>query len=89
MSVLAQYYQPSSIRLDGQPISCSWTAIYNSGGAVVGYGCHRSVTGGTTHVVSHNNPDGKLAVLVYGWNASDHESSYGYHAGLRVNLGIR
>ena len=89
VSVLAQYYQPSSIRLDGQPISCSWTAIYNSGGAVVGYGCHRSITGGTTHVVSHNNPDGKLAVVVYGWNASDHESSYGYHAGLRVNLGIR
>ena len=69
--------------------SHAWTAIYNSGGAVVGYGCHRSVTGGTTHVVSHNNPDGKLAVVVYGWNASDHESSYGYHAGLRVNLGIR
>ena len=87
VSVLAQYYQPSSIRLDGQPISCSWNAIYNSGGTVVGYGCTKSVTGGTTHVVSHNNPDAKLSVLVYGWNASNHESSYGYHTGLGFNSG--
>ena len=42
----------------------------DSGGTVVGYGCRRSVTGGTTHVVSHNNPDGKLAVgIVHGWNS--------------------
>ena len=27
VSVLAQYYQPSSIRVDGQPISCSWSAM--------------------------------------------------------------
>ena len=87
VSVLAQYYQPSSIRLDGQPISCSWNAIYNSGGTVVGYGCTKSVTGGTTHVVSHNNPDAKLSVLVYGWNASNYESSYGCHAGLGFNSG--
>ena len=87
VSVLAQYYQPSSIRLDGQPISCSWNAIYNSGGTVVGYGCTKSVTGGTTHVVSHSNPDAKLSVLVYGWNASNYKSSYGYHAGLGFNSG--
>ena len=84
VSVLAQYYQPSSIRVDGQPISCSWTAIYNSGGTIVGYGCHRSVTGGTTHVVNHNNPDGKLAVVVYGWN-SEARRGYGYIAGLKLN----
>ena len=85
VSVLAQqYYQPSSIRLDGQPISCSWNAIYNSGGTVVGYGCTKSVTGGTTHVVSHNNPDGKLAVIVYGWN-SEMLRGYGYLAGLKPN----
>ena len=84
VSVLAQYYQPSSIRLDGQPISCSWNAIYNSGGTVVGYGCTKSVTGGTTHVVSHNNPDGKLAVVVYGWH-SGMLRGYGYLAGLKPN----
>ena len=84
VSVLAQYYQPSSIRLDGQPISCSWNAIYNSGGTVVGYGCTKSVTGGTTHVVSHNNPDGKLAVVVYGWNSGSLRG-YGYLAGLNLN----
>ena len=86
VSVLAQYYQPSSIRLDGQPISCSWNAIYNSGGTVVGYGCHRSVTGGTTHVVSHSNSDGKLAVVVYGWNSGT-QRGYGYLAGTRFNSG--
>ena len=84
VSVLAQYYQPSSIRLDGQPISCSWNAIYNGGGTVLGYGCTKSVTGGTTHVVSHNNPDGKLAVVVYGWN-SEMLRGYGYLAGLKPN----
>ena len=82
VSVLAQNYQPSSIRLDGQPISCTWNAIYNSGGTVVGYGCTKSVTGGTTHVVSHSNPDAKLAVLVYGWNFNTLRG-YGHFAGLK------
>ena len=86
VSVLAQYYQPSSIRLDGQPIACSWNPIHNSGGTVVGHGCHKSVTGGTTHVVSHNNPDGKLAVLVHGWDSRTLRA-YGYLAGMRFNPG--
>ena len=80
VSVLAQYYQPSSIRLDDQPISCSWSPIYNNGGILVGYGCHRSVTGGMTHVVSHDNLDGRLAVLVYGYGDL---RGYGYLAGRR------
>ena len=84
VSVLGQYHQPSSIRLDGQSISCSWNPIYNIGGTVVGYGCHKSVTGGSTHVVSHNNPDGKLAVLVHGWNSGT-KRGYGYLAGLKLN----
>ena len=85
VSVLAQYYQPNSIRLDGQPINCSWSAIYNNGGTIVGYGCHRSVTGGTTHIVSHDNPIGKLAVLVHGWSFS---GGYEYLAGLHEQLGM-
>ena len=78
VSVLAQYYQPNSIRLDGQPISCSWNAIYNNEGTLVGYGCHSNVTGGVTHVVSHDNPNGRLAVLVHGWGNA---KGYGYLAG--------
>ena len=85
VSVLAQYYQPNSIRLDGQPISCSWSPIYNNGGILVGYGCHRSVTGGMTHVVSHDNPDGKLAVIVHGWNSGTITRGYGYLAGLKIH----
>ena len=85
VSVLAQDYQPNSIRLDGQPINCSWSAIYNNGGTIVGYGCHRSVTGVTTHIVSHDNPIGKLAVLVHGWSFS---TGYGYLAGLHQQSGM-
>ena len=81
VSVLAQYYQPNSIRLDDQPISCSWNAIYNNEDTLVGYGCHRSVTGGVTHVVSHDNQNGRLAVLVYGGSSS---VGYGYLAGLHL-----
>ena len=81
VSVLPEYYQPKSIRLDGHPIQSNWTAIYNSGGTVVGYGCHMSVTGGVAHTVSHDNPSGKLAVLVYGWNTVS-RSGYSYPAGL-------
>ena len=84
VSVLAQYYQPNSIRLDGQAITATWSAIYNSGGTVVGYGCHQSVTGGVSHTVSHDNPSGKLAVVVYGWETGALRS-YGYLAGLRFN----
>ena len=81
VSVMPEYYQPESIRLDGHPIQSNWTAIYNSGGTVVGYGCHMSVTGGVTHTVSHDNPSGKLAVLVYGWSTVS-QSGYSYLAGL-------
>ena len=84
VSVLAQYYQPNSIRLDGQAITATWSAIYNSGGTVVGYGCRQSVTGGVSHTVSHDNPSGKLAVLVHGWNSGT-QRGYGYLAGLSFN----
>ena len=79
--VLAQYYQPKSIRLDDQLISCSWNAIYNNKGVIVGYACHKSVTGGVTHFVSHDNHNGRLAVLVYGWSGT---IGYEYLAGLRL-----
>ena len=85
VSVLAEYYHPNSIRLDGQPITCSWSTIYNNVGTIVGYGCHQNVTGGTTHTVSHFNPLGKLAVLAHGWSFS---GGYGYLAGLHKQLGM-
>ena len=87
VSVLAQYYQPNSIRLDGQPISCSWRPIYNIKNTIIGYGCHRNVTGGMTHVVSHYNPRGKLAVLVHGWSSSGN-GGYGYRASFHQQSGM-
>ena len=82
VSVLPQYYQPSKIFLDGQPITATWSQIYNSGGTVVGYGCNLSVTAGVVHTVHHDNPTGKLAVMVYGWNFPPRMRGYGYLAGL-------
>ena len=84
VSVLSEYYQPNSIRLDGLPINASWTAIYN-GGTVVGYGCHISVAGGVTHTVSHDDSQGKLSVQVYGWS-SGVERAYGYVAGMKFSV---
>ena len=78
--------QPGSVKLDGQPISCSWSAIYNNGGTLVGYGCTMNVTGGAAHVVSHDNQAGKMAVVVYGWNSGTLRG-YGYLAGMRFNPG--
>ena len=83
VSVPVQYYKPDSIKLDDQQIKCSWSAIYNNEGTLVGYGCHSNVTGGVTHVVNHDNPVGKLAVIAYGWN-SGIERGYGYLAGLKL-----
>ena len=85
VSVSAQYFQPNSIRLDGQPITCQWNAIYNNGGSVVGHGCHQNVTGGTGHILSHSNPFGKVAVLVHGWSYS---AGYGFHAALHKQSGV-
>ena len=81
VSVLPEYYQPNNIKLDGNPLQTNWTAIYNTGGSIVGYGCHVSVTGGASHTVSHDNPSGKMAVLVYGWNSAPF-NGYSYLAGL-------
>ena len=84
VSVPAQYYQPNSIRLDGQPLMCLWNPIYTNRGSIVGYGCHQNVTGGTAHIVSHYNPIGKLAVLVHGWSLS---KGYGYFAASHYQSG--
>ena len=84
VSVLSEYYQSNSIRLDGLPINAAWTAIYN-GGTVIGYGCHMSVAGGVTHTVSHDDSQGKLSVQVYGWN-SGALRAYGYVAGMKFSV---
>ena len=79
--VLAQYYQPNNISLDGRPITCSWNAIYNSKGSIVGYACHKRVAGGVTHFLSHENQNGRLAAMVYGWSST---IGYEYLAGLHL-----
>lgn len=80
ITVTASQFNPSSILLNNQKISCQWQSIYNSSGSIVGYGCTRSVSGGTTYTLQHAGPGAGLAVLVYGFN--DPEQGYGYVAGV-------
>ena len=80
VTVTSSQFSPGSILLNDRKLSCQWQSIYNSSGAVVGYGCTQSVAGGSTHIVEHAGPEAGLAVLVYGFN--DTGSSYGYGAGL-------
>lgn len=82
VSVLLEFFQPSSIRLDGQPIQAIWTPTHTSEGSILGYVTRVSVSGGTTHTVAHDNPRAKLAVMVYGWS-SNYRRTYGYLAAQR------
>lgn len=81
VSVRAEHYQPNSIHLDGQPIVAVWNAIYDSRRIIVGYGCHVNISRGSVHTVRHDDPSGRLAVMVYGFSSSV-GTSYGYLAGL-------
>ena len=82
VTVRPEHYQPSSIHLDAHPITATWNVIYDSQHIIVGYGCHVNVSGGSIHTVRHSNPNGRLAVMVYGFSSSVGRS-YGYLAGLK------
>ena len=88
VSVQSEYFQPTSIRLDGVPIQAPWNAIYNSEGIIVGYGCHVSVSGGSVHTIRHDEGRAKLAVMVYGFNSSVSTAGYAYLAGLNFIPGL-
>ena len=84
VSVLPQFYVPSSIRLNGRPITATWNKIYNDKGTIVGYACHVNISGGSVHTVHHDNSSGKLSVIVFGSsNTTYRQRRYSYLAGLR------
>lgn len=86
VSVLPEFYEPSRIFLDGRPIAVNWNAIYNNEGTTVGYGCHVNVSGGSVHTVRHDNPSGRLAVMVFGFTSTTARvRRYSYLAGLRFH----
>ena len=77
ISVPVKYYQPNSILYDDNMISTQWTAIYDSGNTIVGYGCSFEVLKGL-HKVTHLDSKGRLFVMVYGFGTAH---AYAYPAG--------
>ena len=84
VTVSAEHFiNGSQIRLDGQPLNCTWNSIYNSTFLdIVGYGCTTSVSPGT-HTVSHTNAFGLLSVVAYGWNTAP-QIGYAYLTGINL-----
>ena len=77
ISVPIEYYQPNSILYDDNMIYAQWTAIYDSGDTIVGYGCSFEVLKGL-HNVTHLDSKGRLFVMVYGFGTG---RAYAYPAG--------
>jgi hypothetical protein len=67
VTVRAEHYDPTQILLDGNPLSCTWTAIPSiTSDESIGYGCTVGIES-SVHVVSHSKENGLLSVVVYGY----------------------
>lgn len=93
VTVAADHYQPESILLDGESISCEWFEISDRDGNIVGYGCNKTISSNSRsplrHTISHSAENGELSVQVYGFNAFP-ARGYAYLAGqvLEITEGI-
>lgn len=75
ITVQANHFDETHIRLNGHQLSCNWTGVHNiNSDNSVGYGCISEISAGT-HKVSHRG--GKLSVITYGWNSGP-ASGYAY-----------
>lgn len=93
ITVSLEHYNPASILLDSETISCEWKKIQklvNGTLETTGYGCNKTVSSKqkvyTQHTVSHEDPNGLLSVIVYGFNSFP-ARGYAYLSGQRVLLG--
>ena len=88
VTVSAEHFNESRILLDGEPIDCQWSEIYNVSNVVSGYGCRRNVSSGTNtpkqHVLSHSDKDGLISAVVYGFNSY---TTYAYLGSLHISAG--
>ena len=76
------YFHPNNILLNGHPVKASWSAIFSSNGTTVGWGCRLRIPQERQgHVVQHRNGNGRLSVLVYGFNSRPRHA-FGYLARL-------
>ena len=84
VTVLARYFVPNAILLDGTPLEpnvTKWSIINCSQNDPCGYGISKRVNIGT-HTVQHTNPNASINVIVYGWRI---EKGYAYPAGYGMN----
>ena len=84
VTVLARYFVPNAILLDGTPLEpnvTQWHIIDCSQNDPCGYGITKRVNIGT-HTVQHTNPNASINVIVYGWRS---EKGYAYPAGYGMN----
>ena len=84
VTVLAKYFVPNAILLDGTPLEhnvTKWSIINCSQNDPCGYGISKRVNIGT-HTVQHTNPNASINVVVYGWRI---EKGYAYPAGYGMN----
>ena len=84
VTVPAEHFGVDRILLDGNPINCSWTPIYNARNGTVGYGCNLPIQSGT-HIMSHANTSGLLSVIVHGHHLFVHHA-YAYIAGMKLEV---
>ena len=84
VTVLARYFVPNSILLDGTPLEpnvIKRSIINCSQNDPCGYSISKRVNIGT-HTVQHTNPNASINVIVYGWRI---EKGYAYPAGYGMN----
>ena len=81
-------FDETQIQLDGTQLACSWNDILdiNNDTLVVGHGCTAAIESGN-HVVSHTGADGRLSVMVYGWNTSP-QIGYVYLTGFNLTSSV-
>ena len=84
VTVLARYFDPNAILLDGTPLELNvtkWSIINCSQNDPCGYGISKGLNIGT-YTVKHTNPNASINVIVYGWRI---EKGYAYPAGFGMN----
>lgn len=80
-----KHFKKSNILLDNKAIQADWTSIFNSADEVVGYSCKLKIMADTEHMVKHMHPEGKISVLVYGFdNRPRHAYAFEPATGMRM-----
>jgi hypothetical protein len=80
-------FEPALVYLDDEHVQCEWSMIYNFNFSnILGYACHFSSqllpNPSASHVISHKNPNGHLALLMHGFNGDTTlRQGFAYNAG--------